>query len=105
MQSTKKPGSLLDVGTGIGQFLATARNSYAEVHGSEVSSVAIRLAKEKYNLDILQGTIEDINWQGKVFDNISLSCAGARAQSEIAIANVSLLALGRWRPSSRGSNE
>lgn len=72
MQSTKKPGSLLDVGTGIGQFLATARSSYREVYGTEVSSVAIRIAKEKYNLDIFQGTIEDIDWQGKVFDNISL---------------------------------
>src|ERR1700730_12000054 len=72
MQSTKKPGSLLDVGTGIGQFLALARNSYGDVYGTEVSSVAVRIAKEKYNLDIFQGTIEDINWQGKVFDNISL---------------------------------
>jgi SAM-dependent methyltransferase len=72
MQSTRKPGSLLDVGTGIGQFLATARNAYGEVYGTEVSSVAIRIAKEKYNLDIFQGTVEDINWQGKVFDNISL---------------------------------
>jgi SAM-dependent methyltransferase len=72
MQSSRKPGSLLDVGTGIGQFLATARNAYGEVYGTEVSSVAIRIAKEKYNLDIFQGTVEDINWQGKVFDNISL---------------------------------
>ena len=72
IQSTKKPGSLLDVGTGIGQFLATARNSYTEVYGTEVSSVAIRLAKEKYNLDIFQGTLEDIDWQGRAFDNISL---------------------------------
>ncbi len=72
MQSTKKPGSLLDVGTGIGQFLAVARNSYGNVFGTEVSSVAVRIAKEKYNLDIFQGTIEAIDWQGKLFDNISL---------------------------------
>jgi SAM-dependent methyltransferase len=72
MQSTKKSGSLLDVGTGIGQFLAVARNSYSKVYGTEVSSVAVKIAKEKYNLDVLQGTLEDINWQGRVFDNISL---------------------------------
>ena len=72
MQTTKKTGSLLDVGTGIGQFLALARDSYSEVYGTEVSSVAIQIAKEKYDLDTFQGTIEDINWQGKVFDNISL---------------------------------
>ena len=72
MQATKKSGSLLDVGTGIGQFLAVARNSYSKVYGTEVSSVAVRIAKEKYNLDVFQGTIEDIDWQGRVFDNISL---------------------------------
>jgi len=72
MQATKKSGSLLDVGTGIGQFLAVARNSYSQVYGTEVSSVAVRIAKEKYNLDVFQGTIEDIAWQGRVFDNISL---------------------------------
>jgi SAM-dependent methyltransferase len=72
MQSTKKSGSLLDVGTGIGQFLAVARNSYRKVYGTEVSSVAVQIAKEKYDLDVFQGTIEDINWQGRVFDNISL---------------------------------
>jgi SAM-dependent methyltransferase len=72
MQATKKSGSLLDVGTGIGQFLAVARNSYSQVYGTEVSSVAVRIAKEKYNLDVFQGTIEDIDWQGRVFDNISL---------------------------------
>jgi len=72
MQSTKKSGSLLDVGTGIGQFLAVARNSYGKVYGTEVSSVAVQIAKEKYDLDVFQGTIEDIKWQGRVFDNISL---------------------------------
>ena len=72
MQSTKKSGSRHDVGTGIGQFLAVARNSYRKVYGTEVSSVAVQIAKEKYDLDVFQGTIENINWQGRVFDNISL---------------------------------
>jgi SAM-dependent methyltransferase len=72
MQATKKSGSLLDVGTGIGQFLAVARNSYSNVYGTEVSSVAVQIAKEKYDLDVFQGTIEDIEWQERVFDNISL---------------------------------
>jgi SAM-dependent methyltransferase len=72
MQSTKKSGSLLDVGTGIGQFMAVARNSYNEVYGTEVSSVAVRIAREKYNLDVFQGSVEDIDWRGRVFDNITL---------------------------------
>ena len=72
MQSTRKPGTLLDVGTGIGQFLEVARTSYEAVYGTEVSSVAIHIAKERYGLDVFQGTLDSIDWEGKVFDNISL---------------------------------
>lgn len=70
LRSTRKPGSLLDVGTGIGQFLALARDTYTSVSGTEVSSVAVQIAREKYNLDLFQGTIEAL--QGRVFDNITL---------------------------------
>jgi 2-polyprenyl-3-methyl-5-hydroxy-6-metoxy-1,4-benzoquinol methylase len=72
LQSTRKMGSLLDVGAGIGQFLAVAREVYSEVHGTEVSSTATQIAKQKYDLDLLQGTIEDLDMRGKVFDNVAL---------------------------------
>jgi 2-polyprenyl-3-methyl-5-hydroxy-6-metoxy-1,4-benzoquinol methylase len=72
LQSTKKPGSLLDVGTGIGQFLSLARSAYAEVYGTEVSSTAIEIAKQKYGLDLFHGTLEDLAAQGRTFDNITL---------------------------------
>lgn len=72
LEPTRKTGSLLDVGTGIGQFLAVARDSYAEVYGTEVSSAATQIAKQKYHLDLLQGTIDDLDMRGKVFDNITL---------------------------------
>lgn len=72
LRSSKKPGSLLDVGTGIGQFLFWAQGSYAEVYGTEVSSTAIKIAREKYNLNLFQGTIEDLDLREKVFDNITL---------------------------------
>src|ERR1700693_4408825 len=47
MQSTRKSGSLLDVGAGIVQFLAVARNSYRKVYGTVVARVAGPSAKEK----------------------------------------------------------
>lgn len=72
LQSTKRPGSLLDVGTGIGQFLSLARNSYSEVHGTEVSSTAVEIAKQRYGLDLFRGTIDDLATQCKTFDNITL---------------------------------
>ena len=71
LRPTKNPGSLLDVGAGIGQFLALARDSYSEVHGTEVSSTAIQIAKEQYSLNLFQGTIEDIDLP-RTFANITL---------------------------------
>jgi SAM-dependent methyltransferase len=70
--STRKPGSMLDVGTGIGQFLALARSSYTEVYGTEISSSAVEIAKQEYNLDLFHGTVERLASQGKTFDNIAL---------------------------------
>jgi len=72
LRSTRKPGALLDVGAGIGQFLFLARDSYDAVYGTEVSDAAIQIAKQKYNLDLFQGTIEKLDMGGKVFDNITL---------------------------------
>lgn len=67
-----KPGSLLDVGAGIGQFLAIARPSFTEVYGSEVSGSALQIARVKYNLTLYQGEIQDIDFSGKQFDNITI---------------------------------
>ena len=72
LSSTRKPGSLLDVGTGIGQFLDVARGSFTEIYGTEVSPVAIRIADERYGLKLFQGTIDDIEWGDLKFDNLSL---------------------------------
>jgi len=68
----RKPGSLLDIGAGIGQLLSLAKPYYEETQGIEVSDTAIRIAKDKYGLDLFRGTIETMVGYGKVFDNISL---------------------------------
>lgn len=72
LRPTRKPGTLLDVGTGIGQFLWLARDSYSAVEGTEVSTTAIAIAKQKYGLDLFQGTIENFAGEGRFFDNITL---------------------------------
>jgi len=72
LEQYKKPGSLLDVGTGIGQFLAVARNSFTEVLGTEVSTTAIQIARERYGLNVFQGSIEDLTRHSCLFDNITL---------------------------------
>jgi SAM-dependent methyltransferase len=72
MERTRKPGTLLDVGTGIGQFLHYARAAYSKVYGTEVSDGAIRIAKERYGLDVMKGDLEGIDFGGLKFDTITL---------------------------------
>ncbi len=72
LRSERKPGSLLDVGTGIGQFLSLARPLYTAVYGTEISTTAVALAREKYGLNLFQGTIESLLGQEQTFDNITL---------------------------------
>ena len=67
-----KPGSLLDVGAGFGQFLALARPCFTEVCGTEVSESAIQIARNKYNLGLLAGEIQEIDFGSKKFDNITM---------------------------------
>ena len=66
----KGSGSLLDVGTGIAQFLFFARNNF-KVKGTEISQSAITIAKQKYNIDVSYGDIESIEFNSK-FDVITL---------------------------------
>lgn len=68
----KKGGSLLDVSTGIGQFLNVAASYYSTVEGTEISNSAISIAKQKYNLTIKNGTIGDSLYKEKQFDVVTL---------------------------------
>ncbi len=65
----KQSGRLLDIGTGIGQFLHHAQEHF-EVHGTEVSDNAISIAQKRYTLDIFKGKIEDYT-PNKKFDIIT----------------------------------
>ncbi len=73
MKQTIKVGTLLDVGTGIGQFLQHAKEHYTQVYGTEISESAICIAKNKYNLYIIKGDLMNIQFIGIAhFDNITL---------------------------------
>lgn len=72
MRRTRKPGTLLDVGTGIGQFLHHAQAAYSNVYGTEVSDSAIRIAEERYALGVIKGDIESIDFGVLKFDTITL---------------------------------
>jgi 2-polyprenyl-3-methyl-5-hydroxy-6-metoxy-1,4-benzoquinol methylase len=72
LKATKKEGTVLDIGAGIGQFLHHAKPLYQNVFGTEVSSSAISNAKAKYGIDLIQGSIEKIDFGNQKFDNITM---------------------------------
>jgi SAM-dependent methyltransferase len=63
-------GSLIDIGAGIGQFLAIAQSSFSSVRGIELSESAVRIAKKYYGLSIDHGTIEELHLP--TFDNLTM---------------------------------
>jgi 2-polyprenyl-3-methyl-5-hydroxy-6-metoxy-1,4-benzoquinol methylase len=71
-QPIAKPGSLLDVVAGIGQFLAIARAYFSEACGTEVSESSIHIARQKYNLQLLAGEVQRLEFVNKKFYNITI---------------------------------
>jgi SAM-dependent methyltransferase len=65
-------GNLMDIGAGIGQFLHHAKPLFTEVAGTEVSASAVAVAKQKYDLALLAGQIQDLDLPPESFDNITL---------------------------------
>jgi len=64
-------GRLLDVGAGIGTFLAIARDRGWVAEGTEVSTTAIAHARELYGLEIRKGSLEEAAPPGP-YDMISM---------------------------------
>lgn len=64
-------GRLLDVGAGIGTFLAIARDEGWAIEGTEVSTTAIAHAQERYGLAVHVGLLEEAAPPG-LYDAISL---------------------------------
>lgn len=67
-----KKGSILDVSAGIGQFLNKAKKYFDELAGTEISKSAINISKERFGFDLLEGTIHEIDFKERKFDNITM---------------------------------
>jgi SAM-dependent methyltransferase len=63
-------GSVLDIGCGIGTFLAVCRRGGWNVTGVEPSSIACEVAKREYGLDLINDLFSSAMFQGKKFDAI-----------------------------------
>jgi SAM-dependent methyltransferase len=68
----QKPGggSVLDIGCGIGTFLAVCRAGGWNVTGVEPSSVACEVARREYGLDLINAPFTSAMFQGRKFDAI-----------------------------------
>ena len=63
-------GSVLDIGCGIGTFLAVCRKGGWDVTGVEPSSIACEVAKREYGLDLINAPFSSTLFQGKKFDAV-----------------------------------
>lgn len=63
-------GSVLDIGCGIGTFLAICRAGGWNVTGVEPSSIACEVARREYDLELVNEPFSSELFQGKKFDAI-----------------------------------
>ena len=63
-------GSVLDIGCGIGTFLAVCREGGWNVTGVEPSSIACEVARREYGLELINELFSSAMFQGKKFDAI-----------------------------------
>ncbi|MFA5800902.1 MAG: class I SAM-dependent methyltransferase [Thermoleophilia bacterium] len=66
-------GSILDIGGGNGDFLSTMRDLGWQVYGVEPDQHAVKYAKEIYNLELHQGTLENAGFPDSYFDVVTMN--------------------------------
>jgi SAM-dependent methyltransferase len=64
------PGSVLDIGCGLGTFLAVCRKGGWRVTGVEPSSIACEVAKREYGLELINEPFSSGVFRGRKFDAV-----------------------------------
>ena len=72
IKSVKPSGRLLDIGCGYGYFLAACREAGYDAEGTDVSEWAAQHAAENLNISVAVGKINDIHYDFKCFDIITM---------------------------------
>ncbi len=72
VRGRKPAGRLLDVGAGLGTFVALAKKDGWAVDGTEVSETAVRYARERYGVQLRLGQLEALDMGGGGYDMITL---------------------------------
>ncbi len=66
----KRGGRILDIGCATGFLLDEAKKQGWDPHGIELSAWAANIGRDKYNLDIFEGTLESAKFPFNYFDAI-----------------------------------
>jgi ubiquinone/menaquinone biosynthesis C-methylase UbiE len=80
-----RPGSLLDVGAGIGHFLGLARPNFSRVLGTEISASGIEVARAKFGVELLHGELQSLALPPESFDNITMFHVLEHVQAPVAL--------------------
>lgn len=67
-----RPGKLLDVGCGGGEFMSRMQRKGWEVEGIDVDAKAAQAAMRNYGFNVRMGRLEEMNYQESSFDAINL---------------------------------
>ena len=68
----KRSGRLLDIGCGMGYFLAACRNWGYEVEGMDISEDSATYVRKHLNITVSVGTVEEIDYPPASFDVITM---------------------------------
>src|SRR5690349_22293158 len=68
----QRSGRLLDVGCSAGFFLKVARDRGFDVHGLEIPADTAALARERYDVDVQVGTLDDAHFEPGSFDVVTM---------------------------------
>lgn len=69
----KKDGFALDIGCGNGSYLSFLKHHGWKVQGVDLSQKAADVAKDKFDIDVFVGKIEDLPFPPESFDYINMS--------------------------------
>lgn len=72
IKRVQKPGRILDVGCATGIFLSGMKRHGWECHGVEPSAFAAKYAKDRFQIDVFQGYLEDVGYDKNYFDVVTL---------------------------------
>lgn len=72
LESLKGKGRLLDVGCGIGIFLAMAKERGWDAYGVDISEEAVEIARSRFGVKAIAGTLAEARFPDHFFDVITL---------------------------------